>query len=323
MRVFKSFSELKASDLKKVFVTIGNFDGLHYGHRSILQALEKKAKAVNGQTLLIVFEPQPLEFFTKKVARLLTLQDKINVLEKYKLVDNVLVLNFDANLANMEADDFVQELCQAAQINTIFIGDDFHFGKNRSGNLAQLQALAPKYGYKVEVIETITNAQQQRVSSTLIRNLLAQGQLATANSLLAEPFSFTGQVEKGRQLARTLDAPTANIPINRVLSPLHGTYACLVKVEGKGKIYPGVCNIGFKPTVNSDQERWLVEVHILDFAEDLYGKELKITPVEFIRAEKKFASINELKAQINADIEYVRNLNLLQRLVKGQLFTNS
>ncbi|RIY38459.1 riboflavin biosynthesis protein RibF [Psittacicella gerlachiana] len=323
MRVFSSFAELKDAGLKNVFVTIGNFDGVHLGHRSILKELAKRAKEVQGQTLLIVFEPQPLEFFTKKIARLFTLSDKIDVLEKGHLVDNLLVLNFDQDLAQTPADDFVAQLCTSVQLHTIFIGDDFHFGKDRSGNIEQLRSLAPKYGYQVDVISTITNENKQRVSSTLIRSLLAANQLKTANELLGQPFSFTGVVEKGRQLARTLDAPTANIQINRVLSPLHGTYACLVKVEGMAKIYAGVCNVGFKPTVNQDQNNWLVEVHLLDFTGDLYGKELKVTPVEFIRPEQKFSSVDELKKQIFADIELARSLKLTQRLLTGNLFANS
>ncbi|RIY32814.1 riboflavin biosynthesis protein RibF [Psittacicella hinzii] len=324
MQVFTSFDQLREAKLENVFVSIGNFDGVHLGHRAILKELDNLAAKDNGTTLLIVFEPQPLELFTKKISRLFTLQDKISALDKFKLVDNLLVLKFDLELANTEADDFVKQLCTSMQVNTIFIGDDFHFGKNRGGNLAKLQEFSSVYGYKVDVIGTILNDKEQRVSSTLIRQLLADNQLKTANSLLAEPFSFTGIVEKGKQLARTLDTPTANIPINRILSPLHGTYVCLVKLEGDNKIYDGVCNVGFKPTVNSDEKQWLVEVHLFDFTGDLYGKEVKVTPTQFIRAEKKFSSVDELKAQIAKDKEFARQANPKRNLLAGNdLFSNN
>lgn len=310
MQIFYGFSALAKANLKNVVLTIGNFDGVHQGHRAILAMLKEKSQVVNGTTLLVVFEPQPLEYFTHKIARLYTLNDKIEALEP--LVDNLLVIPFEQTIADTSAPDFVAQLCSSMQVNTIFIGDDFHFGKNRQGNFILLQTLAGKYDYQVAVIPTIRVTQSQtRISSTYIRELLANNQLAKANSLLALPFSFTGVVEKGRQLARNLNAPTANMPINRKASPLHGTYACLVQVAGELLWRQGVCNVGFKPTLSDNNAHWVVETHIFDFQQDLYGKELKVVPVVFLRSETKFANLDELKDQIAKDLETAKQLELI------------
>ncbi|MFC6276181.1 riboflavin biosynthesis protein RibF [Psittacicella hinzii] len=327
MRVFHSFTEIAAAKLQQVYLTIGNFDGVHLGHQAILAELDRRAAAGNGQTLLVLFEPQPLEVFANSVPRIFTLEDKLQALSQHQLVDNVLVLDFNQELANTQAQDFVAKICQSMQVHTIFIGDDFHFGKNRQGSFKLLEQLAPQYNYQVDLIDTIktSDASEQRVSSTLIRLFLKENKLASANKLLAQPFAFVGKVEAGMQLARKLNSPTANMPINRKLSPLHGVYACLVQIEQDPTYYAGVSNIGFKPTVTDDQAHWVVETYIYNFSGDLYGKKLKVIPVEFVRPELKFASIDELKEYIEADKQYVENLNLLEQLkTKGlaQLFVD-
>lgn len=349
---FKSFTQLAQASLPPLVVTIGNFDGIHKGHQKILETLKQQAqKYLGAKTLLVVFDPQPQEFFGLPIARLTTIEQKLDIFSKYNLVDYLLVLDFNQDLANIEGEDFIAKLCTSTNIKEFLIGDDFRFGKDRKGNLSTFKKLSDTYGYKINSLKTINlqkitnnlnvlaskqelttnlNESQQidlqakpqnsaleseiyfdsntRISSTLIRRLLANGQIEQANQLLCEPFHFEGKVVTGKQLARTLQMPTANIKVTRKISPLKGVYYCKVQINDQVEnkqptnLY-GVCNIGNKPTVNKSPDVWDIETHILNFNQEIYGKNLKIYPVAKVRDEKKFSSIDELKTAIHNDVE--------------------
>lgn len=305
MQYFQSLEQIKAARIGKVCVTIGNFDGIHVGHQQVLLELQKLAQHYHDcHTLLIAFEPQPLEFFNIPVGRIFTGDQKKYLLQQADLVDNLLILPFTQALADSVPEEFLAQLCEALEIQAFLIGDDFRFGKDRQGNYDTFKELAPKYHFDIANLSTIL-FQTQRVSSTAIRKLLAADNFETANQLLLEPFHFNGIVQTGRKLARTLNSPTANIEINRKHSPIHGTYFCTVKIMDKQFQYQefvGICNVGYKPTVNSDMNKWLCEVHILNFNHDIYGKEIRVYPVAKHRAEVKFNSFDELKQQITKDI---------------------
>lgn len=337
MKIFRSVAELKAADLPPLVATIGNFDGIHLGHQQILAEISKlKAEYANSQTLLIVFNPQPQEYFGRKVAIITNIEQKIATLQKHQLVDNLLVLDFNPQLANQEASEFVKELCINAPIKEFLLGDDFRFGKQRKGSIHTFEDLAPTYGYKVKNLHTIClNNSDERVSSTLIRQMLAAGDILQANLYLKEPFHYNGIVESGKQLARTIKVPTANIKLHRSVSPLQGVYCCIVKIPGVSKelagamtdqatsqlslkqaeqlglasvfsaddpLYFGVCNIGHKPTVNDDDSVWDLEVHLLNFSADLYGKEIVVYPTFKLREEEKFPDFATLKTAIFKDV---------------------
>lgn len=281
--------------------TLGSFDGMHLGHRAILRRLVAKGLELNLPTTVILFEPQPTEFFNRQQApaRLMRLREKIQTLQALG-IHRVLCLKFNANLRHMSATQFVQDiLVNKLGISHLEVGDDFRFGCNREGDFPFLAQAAQQFGFSLANSHTLS-ASNTRVSSTRVRHLLAHDQLDEAAVLLDQPFSMTGRISYGRQLARSLDAPTANIAIGRYRSPLNGVYA--VKVEGVFGYGIGVANIGVKPSVTS-QSKPLLEVHIFDLQQNLYGTCLRVEFCSKIRDEQKFASLDALKQQIAKDIQ--------------------
>ncbi len=279
--------------------TIGNFDGLHLGHQSVIRKLVKLATEKQTQSTLITFEPLPHEFFMGKQspARLSTLRDKIQLLESMGL-DQCLCLPFNTQLASMEADCFAKTvLHNGLDIQLLVVGDDFRFGKNRSGDYALLQQFGEQAGFEVLNTETFRD-NSIRISSTIIREALANDDFARAKTLLGRAFSMSGKVVHGDKRGRQLGFPTANIRVNRRVSPLHGVFA--VELDGGGlNKQAGVANIGKRPTI--DGNCFLIEVHCLDFSADLYGKRLNVTMRNKIRDEKKFNSLEDLTRQIAKD----------------------
>ena len=279
--------------------TIGNFDGVHLGHQAILDKLNVTAKQLNLASMLITFEPSPQEFFlgANSPARLTRLQEKLALLEHLKL-DYVVILAFESWLANKNAKQFVGEILQQKlQVNYLLVGDDFRFGKNRLGNFSLLQAMADEKSFRVERNPTIT-LHTERVSSSRIRLALENGELATAERLLGRPYSMLGQVAIGQQRGRTIGFPTANIFLKRHRSPVLGVYA--VKVYGLNKeVVYGVANVGNRPTV--DGTRSLLEIHLFNFSEDIYGQNIQVEFCHKLRSEQHFANIDLLKQQIAKD----------------------
>lgn len=274
--------------------TIGNFDGMHRGHQAILNALITVGQKTGLATTVILFEPQPAEYFKGAAApaRLMCLREKLVFLQQAG-IDQVVCLRFDAALAALPAERFISDiLIGQLQIQHLWVGDDFRFGYQRQGDFALLAKHLPR----LEVLPTFALA-QERVSSSLIRSALAAGDFALASQLLGRPFSITALVIAGRQLGRTLAFPTLNMVLHRRVVPFRGVYAVYV-YRGQQR-YLGVANIGCRPTVGGEQI--LLETHLLATDEDLYGQRLRVEFCCKLRAESKFASLEALKAQIALD----------------------
>ena len=281
--------------------TIGNFDGVHRGHQAILNKLKQASATHQLPTLVVLFEPQPKEFFVpeKAPARITNLREKLQALAHYG-VDYVLCLPFNQAFRALTAEQFVEQLLvNALRVKHLIVGDDFQFGANRTGNFATLQSAGAIHHFQVEDTHTVCS-DQERVSSTRVRNALAAGDLATTEHLLNRPYSMSGRVIFGRQLGRQLDTPTANIKVSRLHLALTGVFAVQVKNEDNGEFYQGVANIGVKPTLGDLPEPSL-EVHLLDFQGNLYHQHLTVTFLHKIRDEQKFAGLEALKAAIEAD----------------------
>lgn len=288
---------------RKCVVTIGSFDGVHLGHQAILSRLCEVGRRMGMPTLVMVFEPQPHEFFSKEQApaRLTRLREKVAALFACG-VDRVLCLRFDEQLRSLSAEAFVREVL-VAKLGVVHleIGDDFRFGCDRAGDFSMLQQAGKEYGFTV--CDTRTHlADGERVSSTRVRKLLEQDRLGEAAQLLGAPFSVTGRVVYGNQLGRTINVPTANIGLGRYRSPVQGVYAVRVHCLADDKILYGVANVGVKPTV-AGAAKPLLEVHIFDFDRDIYGSCLRIIFCHKLRSEKKFDSLELLKQQIQHDID--------------------
>ena len=280
--------------------TIGNFDGVHLGHQQVLTRLREQALELDLPSTVILFEPQPLEFVAPERAprRITRLREKIRLL-KAQGIDRVVCLRFDAQLQNLSAMDFVQRLLiDGLAVKHFVVGDDFRFGRQRQGDFALLQTAGHEHGFSVQSTASCCS-DGVRVSSTAIREALEKHDLPEAEKLLGRAYDITGKVAKGQQLGRTIGVPTANIRLQKKQPALQGVYA--TRILGlDDKVYEGVANIGYRPTVAGVQPQ--LEVHIFDLQADLYGRQLQVEFCLFIRAEQKFAGLPELKKQISQDI---------------------
>jgi riboflavin kinase / FMN adenylyltransferase len=285
-------------------VTIGNFDGVHLGHQAILRQVQARSEEIAAPAMLICFEPQPKEFFDlyNAPARLTRFREKVELLAEHG-IDKVLCLKFDEQTRSMSAAAFIDLLATKLQVRAVFAGDDARFGNDRTGDFVMLQAAGEKYGFDVTNLYTLT-VNDARVSSTRIRECLALGDFDLAEKLLGRPYSITGKVVYGRQLGRTLDAPTANIQLHRYRAPIDGVYA--IEIQCLGGTYRGVANVGVRPTLNDATVKPILEVHIFDFAQNLYGQTVKVIFRKKIREEQKFSGLAALKEAIRADIEVAR-----------------
>jgi riboflavin kinase/FMN adenylyltransferase len=284
--------------------TIGNFDGVHLGHQAVIGQLAEKAQELGLPTVVIVFEPQPQEFFQPRTAppRLMRLREKLQALRRYS-VDRVLCLRFNARFAAMEPQEFIRRLLlEGLGVRYLVVGDDFRFGHKRRGDFDMLAAAGAKHGFQVVNMHTVT-IDGERVSSTRIRTALGAGDLATAEKLLGRPYRMCGRVAHGDKLGRALGFPTANIHLHRQVSPIAGIFA--VEVFGL-KIEPlaGAANVGTRPTVGGT--RTLLEVHLLDFNEDIYGAHVQVNFLRKLRDERRFDSLEELRRWIEKDVAEVR-----------------
>ncbi|WNW11961.1 bifunctional riboflavin kinase/FAD synthetase [Pseudomonas sp. DTU_2021_1001937_2_SI_NGA_ILE_001] len=284
--------------------TIGNFDGVHRGHQAILARLRERAVELGVPSCVVIFEPQPREFFTPDSAppRLARLRDKIELL-RGEGVDRVLCLSFNQRLGGLSATEFVDTiLIDGLGVKHLEVGDDFRFGHDRSGDFDFLRQAGAAQGFSVEAAQTV-EIDGMRVSSTKVRDALGQADFTLAEHLLGRPFGIAGRVLHGQKLARQLGTPTANVQLKRRRVPLSGVYLVSTLIDGKA--WPGVANIGVRPTVAGDGSAHL-EVHVLDFAGDLYGRRLTVVFHHKLRDEQRFASLEALKAAINADVAAAR-----------------
>jgi riboflavin kinase/FMN adenylyltransferase len=280
-------------------VTIGNFDGVHRGHQLVISQLKQVAGAASLPTVVIIFEPQPIEYFApdKAPKRLARFREKIAYL-KAQQIDYLLCLHFDQKLAAQSAEDFVQQIL-VSSLNTkhLVIGDDFHFGKNRQGNFQFLKDNCERYGFMVDETETLM-IEGERVSSTRIRESIQQGDFEKAAELLGRPYSLSGRIAHGQKLGRKLGYPTINIKMGDKTLIVKGIFA--VNVKGlDNRVLEGVASIGTRPTVNGVDT--ILEVYILDFDRDVYGSSVEVNFLHKIRNEEKFDSLDELTAHIAQD----------------------
>ncbi len=306
----------------KCVATIGNFDGVHLGHQAIIQQVISEAKKRKLPALIIIFEPQPMEFFkgNDAPARLMRFREKYHALSAFDL-DYVFCLKFDAKLSQLTAKEFVQRvLVSHLNVDHLVIGDDFRFGGDRQGDYKLLCSLSKELGFTVENTQTVLAKEScdanstecpldetdfsQRASSTFIRELLSLGEFSKVEQLLGRPYSFCGRVAHGEKLGRQLGFPTANINLKRVSSPLSGVYAVSVFLKSEHTLFSGVANVGCKPTVG--QFKSSLEVHLFDFIQDIYGEYVEVQFHHKLRDEQKFSGIEQLKEQIERDSQAAR-----------------
>ena len=287
-------------------LTIGNFDGVHLGHQAILRHLRTKADELHLPMVVMLFEPQPREYFCTEnaPARLMRLRDKLRYL-KQAGVDMVIVAKFDRTFADLPAQQFIEDwLVRKLNVKFLSIGDDFKFGAKRQGNFALLQQAGEQFGFVVEDSRSFC-LNELRISSTAIREALANDDLTLAEKLLGRPYRILGRVIHGNKLGRTIGFPTANIRLHRQVNPVKGVYAVKVRLKS-GAFFNGVANIGTRPTINGVNQ--LLEAHLFDFQGDLYGQWLDVELCHKIRNEMKFPSFEDLKAQIAQDVETAKNV---------------
>ncbi|MEO8517287.1 MAG: bifunctional riboflavin kinase/FAD synthetase [Flavobacterium sp.] len=298
MKVFRSISEFSCK--KRTVVTLGTFDGVHLGHQKIINRILNSAAHNNLESVVLTFSQHPRAVLhaDSNIKLLNTNEEKIALLER-KGIDNLIIHPFDSKFSELTGEEFVKSiLVDKLNIKKIIIGYDHRFGKNRASDIHDLIQFGQKYHFDVEQISA-KEIDEISVSSTKIRNAIAEGNIALANQYLGYPYAFTGKVIRGKQLGRTIDFPTANILIenSQKIIPKNGVY--IVEGSWKNTTRQGMMNIGTKPTV--DGKNLSVEIHFFNTDEDLYDTNITITVHEFIRDEVKFSGIDELKIQLKKD----------------------
>jgi len=309
MRLLRTPDFSTDPDYSGCIATIGNFDGVHAGHRAIISRVIEQAKAQGLKATVISFEPLPTEFFCGQFERKLPLRiypfrDKLRLLADLA-IDHYLSLKFSPQLCDIEPDDFIHDvLIKKLNVRHLIVGDDFRFGKDRKGDYALLQKIGKAHGMTIEDSIT-TRVATNRVSSTRIREALSTGDIQSANTLLTQPYQLSGRVVHGDKRGRTIGFPTLNLRLPDNIAAAKGVYA--VKVHQRhDKSYYGVANLGTRPTVGGDKIH--LETHIFDFDKDIYGRCVGIELVKYMRPEQKFADFNLLMAQIKKDAEQARVL---------------
>lgn len=307
------------TDLAQTAVTIGNFDGVHVGHQAMIQQLKAVAAAQQLKTVVMLFEPQPLEFFKGYDAppRISSLREKVEYLTELG-IDYIAVAKFDNHFRSLNAEAFAHLLKNSLNATHLVLGDDFHFGKNRQGNSDFLR----NFGFQVTNLSTV-NLSGERVSSTRIRQTLQAGDLALAAQLLGRPYSITGRVQYGDQIGRTLDFPTINVRLNRHKPCLNGIYGVEVVCEttalsekvkhdhphktGVAGYSPnslfGAGHVGTRPAIKQEHPEWRLEVHFPNVSANLYGLLMRVTFLNYLHGEKNYPSLEALKAGIDDDVE--------------------
>ncbi|HEX2581597.1 MAG TPA: riboflavin biosynthesis protein RibF [Dongiaceae bacterium] len=296
MRLITDFPPERPGPLALV---IGNFDGLHRGHRALLESARRKASRTGLTPALLTFEPHPREFFGKPATpfRLTSRADKIRLLTAWKW-PLTFMAPFDQAMAETSAQDFVERvLFEQLNAKALFIGDDFHFGAQRAGTPTLLRDICDRYGIDISIQSKLIDEKGIGFSSTFIRRALREGALADARRQLGRFWTISGTVERGERRGTALGFPTANVALGAYVRPTFGVYA-VFGMRGDHML-PGVANLGLRPTFAGQQER--LEVHFFDFAGDLYGETVSIAMVDFLRAERSFAGPAELRDQIARD----------------------
>jgi len=304
MNILRSIDELDAL-CGPIHLAIGVFDGVHIGHRAVIEHACASADASNGTAVVVTFDPHPAQILRPGRAPLLltSTRHKLRLFAQLGVADT-LVIPFDLAFAATPPETFVGELAAACRpLREICVGADWAFGKGRSGNVPLLTELGAKLGFTVQGVPGVS-VDGEAASSTAIRAAVQAGDLAAAARLLGRPFSIFSTVIDGRKLARTLGFPTANLRPESEQLPPNGVYA--VRAAVKGVEYPGVANIGVRPTVTNGEAELLLETHLFDFSGEMYGEDMEVFFLEFLRPEQKFPSLDALKAQIALDARQAR-----------------
>jgi len=309
MKLFRHFTDLPA-DARGAVVALGNFDGLHRGHRIVIGTAADVAKATGAPLAVLTFEPHPRSLFRPEDApfRLTPFRIKARHIENLG-VDLLFVIHFDTAFSHKTAEEFINEVLVAGLgVSHVVAGYDFVFGHKRGGDIGLLYRKAKTLGFGVTEVKPASDVQGGVFSSTRVRDLLVEGKPREAAFVLGRPWELEGRVEHGDQRGRTIGFPTANLELGEYLRPRYGVYAVRAGVDhGPGTVWTdGVANLGKRPTVDGLRE--LLEVHLFDFSGDLYGKHLRVQMIDFIRPEQKFESFDALKQQILADAETARGI---------------
>lgn len=301
MQVHYGFESYK--NIKNPIVTVGTFDGVHFGHQKIIQRLQKIAKKNNGESVLLTFDPHPRKILLNDQGLKLihTINEKINILENLGL-DHLVIYPFTLEFSKFSAKRYIDELLiQKLGTHTLVIGYDHHFGNDREGNIDLLKKYEKSNPFYLEEIKA-HEIEEIKISSTKVRSAIEKGNIHLVNDYCGHFYEFSGEVVRGNGIGKTIGTPTANIKLNsnEKIIPLDGVYAVICQI--KDTIYKGIMNIGFKPTVDEGQKR-TVEIHLFDYEKEIYGQDLRTKVIERIRDEVKFNSLKELKSQILKDNE--------------------
>ena len=308
MKVFNHLDQIEES-FKNAVITIGNFDGVHIGHQALFHEVIEKAETIDGTSIAMTFEPHPIRVLKQNGhPPLITLYEQKAELIERTGIDVLICVPFTEAFASLSADQFIRDLLiKKIGMKAIVVGEDYRFGKNREGNLEMMRSYGPDYGFKVIVADWIKTSRgfTGRISSTKIRELVTDGHMTEAGKMLGRYYQIRGRVVTGRDRGgKLLGIPTANINLYDELCPKTGIYA--VTVECRGNHHNGVANIGYSPTF--EDHEFTVEVHILDFNDNIYGKKIRVNFIKRIRDEIKFSNISALIDQIKKDVAAAREI---------------
>ena len=306
LKLYKNFSVSK--NHKNSILLIGNFDGLHIGHQKLFNFAKKYKKKYKIKIGVLTFDPMPKMFFDKKLKnfKISSLNQKINSFDKFK-IDFVVIKKFNKKFSKMNYIKFIDSiLVKKLRPKYIFVSNNFRFGNKREGNVNKLKFFEKKYNFKI-INPKPLKKKTKIISSTLIRKLISNGKINIVNRYLDRNWSIDGKVSVGRKMGRKIGFPTCNIKLNDYVIAKPGVYAVNILINKNKKLLRGIANLGYRPTFN--QKEILLEVHIFNFSRNLYNKHLTIEFIDFIRKEKKFKNINQLKKQINLDIRKAKKLN--------------
>ena len=303
LKVFKNFSI--QNKYKNSILLIGNFDGLHTGHQKLFKLAEKYKKKYKLNIGVLTFDPVPKMFFNKKLKnfKISNSNQKLNYLKKYK-IDFVIIKKFNRQFSKINYLKFIDYfLFKKLKPKYIFVSNNFRFGNKREGNVKKLKSLGKNYNFKI-INPKPLKKNKKIISSTLIRKLISKGKIKLANKYLGKNWSIEGKVKVGRKIGRKIGFPTCNIELNNYVIAKPGVYAVNILLKNNKKKFKGIANLGFRPTFN--QKKLLLEVHIFNFSRNLYNKYLTIEFIDFIRKEKKFKNVRQLKKQINLDLKIAK-----------------
>jgi riboflavin kinase / FMN adenylyltransferase len=309
MQILRSIPELSRLS-GPIFLAIGVFDGVHRGHQAVISTSAEHAKSANGTPLVVTFDPHPMKVLrpTEAPHLLTATQHKIRLIRDLG-VRHLLVIKFDKTFASTAPEDFVQQLViHSKPLREICVGHEWSFGKGRRGNLALLRKLGAQFDFEVVGIPAVTLGNGELVSSTAIRHAIEAGDLTKAAEMLGREYTILGTVVRGEHLGKKIGFPTANLSAHSEQFPPNGVYFAHAMLDGI--VYPGVVNLGYRPTMSSGKSERVLEIHLLDFHHDIYGRDLEVRFVRYLRPEQKFENLGALTKQIELDVQQARKLSL-------------